>query len=275
MPRQRRKPVTKKKVPARSKKVEEEPVSDEEETPDVEETSDVEGEEKPKTRAPRKKVTLDSFLEKIEELLTSLDEEITKKQTQRETGVRTFQTIRKRVRDLKRDAPKISSARRRNVNRGNTKSGFTLKCEITPALHKFMKLKKNENPTRVEITNAICAYVRMKPDEKREQVLRWQVLNPKGKRNLQNPERKMEIQPDAALSKLLNIAQYAEDVKKGNIWRNKVNRETKEKERVKVTEPVIEYWTLQRLVQPHIISTISEEKPVVAASSSSSGGGGG
>jgi len=213
-----------------------------------------------KTRAPRKKVTLESHLEKYDELLTILDAEIERRQKEREKGIRVFRTIRKNVRELKAQAPKVANAKKRGSGGGNKVSGFVLKCRITEELAEFMQIPADSTVTRNEITNAICMYARVKPGEKRPQMLKWVHLNPEGKRNLQDPNDKMAIIPDDTLRELLDYDQYLQDVEEGLITKQSTNKTTKKKETVVVTDAALKYWVIQRLIQPQIIETLKMEK---------------
>ncbi len=60
-------------------------------------SKNVEVDEK-KPRAPRKKITMENYIEKCDELLALLDAEVERKQKEREKGTRVFRSIRKTVR---------------------------------------------------------------------------------------------------------------------------------------------------------------------------------
>ena len=228
--------------------------------------------QQPKARAPRRKVTLESHLADYTELMTLLDSEIDRRAQEKEKGIRVFRTVRKMVKQLEKDTPKIANLKRTSTSNGRKVSGFTLLCEITDELADFMGVKRGTTPSRAEITNAICVYARLKPGEKRPQMLKWEVLNAGGKRNLQDPNNNMAIIPDETLTKLLKYEQYKEDVKAKKIYANVTNKETKKKERVLVSEAVLYYRVIQILIQPHIIRSIRKkvDEESVAASSSTS-----
>ncbi len=212
-----------------------------------------------KPRQPRKKITIESHLAKHETLLAFIDKEIDKRAKERGKGTKIFRSIRKLSRELYGEVPKIAKTKRKYVG-GQKVSGFKLKCEITKELAEFLQLPHNATPLRTEITNAICVYAHINPDEARPHVLKWIHLNPEGKRNLQNPQDKMIIIPDDTLKKLLGYEKYQQDVKASLITRKKTDKKTKEKETVIVEDDALHYWVIQRLIQQQIIRTIKVEK---------------
>lgn len=214
-----------------------------------------------KPRAPRKKVTMENYLEKCDELLGLLDEEVTRKQKAGEKGTRVFRSIRKTVRELKTDAPKLANTRRKTYSGEKRVSGLELKCEITDDLADFMGVERGTTPSRNDITNAICAYIHLRSDEQRPQVLNWAHLNPEGKRNLQNPQDRMKIIPDDRLGKLLGYEQYKKDVADGKVKETVTNKKTRKRENVVVTDPALKYYVVQRLIRDQIIGTFKMEKP--------------
>lgn len=216
----------------------------------------LEGEEETqlKEKRPRKKVTLDSHLEKYQLVISLLKDEIERKQKNREPGIRNMQSIKKMVEELEKEVPKVAKIKRKNTNVKKV-SGFSLPCVITEELSSFMQISKDATPTRVDITNAICAYSHIKPNETKEQILKWKHLNPGGLRNLQDPTNKMNIIPDARLKKLLKFDAYVKDVKAGKIFKNETNKETGKKEKVQITEPILNYSVIQKLIQSQIVET--------------------
>nr|QBK86587.1 MAG: SWIB/MDM2 domain-containing protein [Marseillevirus LCMAC102] len=212
-----------------------------------------------KPRQPRKKITIESHLAKHETLLAFIDKEIDKRAKERGKGTKIFRSLRKLSRELYREVPKIAKTRRKSVG-GQKVSGFKLKCEITKELADFMQLPHDSTPLRTEITNAICVYAHINPDEDRSHVLKWMHLNSEGKRNLQNPEDKMTIIPDDTLKKLLGYEKYQQDVKDGLITRKKTDKNTNEKEIITVEDDALHYWVIQRLIQHQIIRTIKIDK---------------
>jgi chromatin remodeling complex protein RSC6 len=212
-------------------------------------------------RKPRRKVDLESHLFRYQKLITFLDEEIEKKQKAREPGIRSLQNIRKNLKEMENEVPKIAHAKRKNPTSKKV-SGFSLKYKISDELAEFMKIEKGSTPTRNEITSAICAYIHIKPGETKEQITKWSSLNPGGKRNLQDPSNKMAILPDAKLKKLLKYDAYVKEVKKGNVYRNTINKETRQKEVVKVTDEALTYSVVQKLIQCQILAAITTPVPL-------------
>ncbi len=223
-------------------------------------STEVTPDEKPKKTVKKRKVaTIESHLAKYDKIMTQLDSEIESKKVKGDTGSRFLSGIRKQLVDMKKDVPRICSGRnRRTYTKSATgnMSGFDLPCEITPELSKFLKLKDGETVSRKDVTNALCVYIRLKPKEDREQMLKWAHLNPKGSRDLQDPANKMGIIPDASLSKLLSYKQYQKDVKDGKITKEQKNKETGKKVTVVVTDDVLKYYVVQRLIKSHILGTV-------------------
>jgi len=202
------------------------------------------------SRNPRKKVTQDAFQEKLKESIKLLDDEIESRKKDKAKGVRVLRKVRKNLKSLEKDAPKLSN--KRGGGGGNKVSGFVLNCEISKELRDFISLQENENPTRTDITNAVCAYIKLKDGENRPQILKWKHLNPDGKRDLQNKDDKMAIIPDEKLSKLLGYEQYKKDVASGKVTKEQKKKGTGEKEVVVVNDDSLRYWVVQRLLQSHI-----------------------
>lgn len=209
-----------------------------------------------KEKKPRKKVTIDTHMEKYALVLQMLDEEIERKQKAREPGIRTLQRIRGKVDELHCEVVKVAKIKRKNPNSKKV-SGFSLECKITKELAEFMKIPEDSTPTRNDITNAICVYAHFNPAEKKPQVLKWKHLNPEGKRNLQDPKNKMYIIPDAKLKKLLNYDAYVKDVKEGKITRKTINKETGKRETITVDDTGLSYSVIQKLIQTQILKTVT------------------
>nr|QBK85489.1 MAG: SWIB/MDM2 domain-containing protein [Marseillevirus LCMAC101] len=213
-----------------------------------------------KTRSPRRKVTIETHLEKYDKLLELLNEHIDHLRKNKEPGSRVFTTIRKAVRELHKEAPKIANSRRKPIsNNQNKVSGFVLQCQLSPELTDFLQVNHDTTLCRRDVTNAICVYSHLKPDEEREHMLRWEYLNPKGKRNLQNPKERMAIVPDSSLAKLLRYNKYKKDVKAGHITKNVKDKKTQLTTTVTVTEPTLYYWVIQKLLSVHYVATLKNK----------------
>jgi chromatin remodeling complex protein RSC6 len=221
-------------------------------------------EKESKKKTPRRKVTVETHLEKYDKLLGLLNEHIDHLRKNKEPGSRVFTTIRKAVRELHKEVPKIANARRKSIgNNQNKVSGFVLQCQLSPELADFLQIDHDTTLCRKDVTNAICVYSHLKPNEKRPHMLRWEYLNPGGKRNLQNPKERMAIIPDAKLAKLLRYNKYKKDVKAGQVTKNVTDKKTRVTTTVTVTEPTIYYWVIQKLLTVHYVSTLkTKAEPV-------------
>jgi chromatin remodeling complex protein RSC6 len=90
------------------------------------------------------------------------------------------EVLRERKESMKRD-----SKRKKSKNAGGPKkpSGITTASSITPVLSNFLNLSENEMIARTQVTSLIIAYIKAN--------------------NLQNPENKKQIIPDAKLATVL------------------------------------------------------------------------
>lgn len=201
----------------------------------------------------RKKVTLQSHLERYDELINIIQDLSEKKRKKGEKGSRVYGKLIRNLKEMKSEVPKvIKQANKRKPSTKPRVSGFSLGCTISDELADFLKVPKGTLLTRTEITNALCAYVNINANETREKVLRWKHLNPKMNRDLRDPSNKTRILPDPRLSKLLKYEEYRKRVKEGLVETYKVNKQTKQKERVVQTDDGLLYCTMQLLIQPHI-----------------------
>jgi len=205
-----------------------------------------------KKRAQRKKPTLETHNQKFEDLLELINKEIERKSREKEKGTRTFQRIRKMVRELQNETPKVANAKRRvrNTN-GNRVSGFMIKYPINAKGAEFLQVEKGTPFSRNEITNAICVYSHLKPGEKRPGMLKWEYLNPGGKRDLQKDGKKMVIEPDDVLKELLQYEDYQKRVKAGEVVKktttkgpNGIKKTVEEAQ----TDDALFYWVAQKLI---------------------------
>lgn len=224
---------------------------------------DVEGEkqvldEEVKVQKPRKVTTLETHLASYDALIEKIDAEINKKKINMEGGVRPLQSIAKRLKIMKTEVPRVCK-RKRKRSTNTSHSGFSKTLAITPELRSFLKLPNDEYPTRIEIVTAICVYIKVAENDKRESIVKWKHLNTVN-RNLQDPKDRSFILFDKRMKKLLNTAQYEKDVKAGKVTIMKKNKTTGEKEKTVVTDKSIKYITLQRLVNRHILGN-SESPP--------------
>lgn len=239
-------PVPKAKVPQKEEELAPEPDADPE--------KDEAGEEK--TRAPRKKPTIEGHIEKYTKVLALLDSEIDRKSREKEKGARAFRKVRNIIIQMRKELPVVArskAARLQSSTRKNTNSGILIQYQISEELANFLKVPPGTRINRVDATRAICAYTHWKEDENRESFLRWKHLNPGGKRNLQNPQEKKAVIPDKALVKLLRYDQYKKDVKNGKVYRTVKDKETGKKNLIQMTSDMLYYWVIQRLISIHFL----------------------
>ena len=93
--------------------------------------------------------------------------------------------VRKKIKTLEKEASK-------NRNKGNKKpTGFASPMNVTPELCKFMKAPEGSKHARTEVTKFLIQYIK--------------------ENKLQNPQQKKEINPDKALSSLLDIKKNSKE----------------------------------------------------------------
>lgn len=184
----------------------------------------------------------------------------------------------------KRVGKRIITKRRNTGNHG--RGALVAPCLISDELAKFLGVKSGTRMGRAEVNRAVTAYIHWDPEtpvpeepeksdpeyeEKHRKVLNFKnktqwakKLNKDGKvRNLQDPETKSIILPDAALAKLLKYKEYQKAVKAGKIQFNQTDPETKEKRKVVREDDILTYSVLQHLLARHFIKDDSpaEEEP--------------
>lgn len=97
---------------------------------------------------------------------------------------RVLSTINSQIKYLTKIATKNLNKQRNETPRKMGQSGIIKPVQVTPEMSEFADWPLNEKHSRVEIASTIFKYIK--------------------KNNLQNPERKVQIIPDAELTKLLN-----------------------------------------------------------------------
>lgn len=213
-------------------------------------------------RAPRKKPTIQGHIEKYDQVLALLDAEIDRKSREKEKGARSFRKVRKILIQMRKELPVVArskAARLQSSTRKNTTSGIMIQSQISEELLNFLKLPAGTRISRVDATRAICVYSHLKENEKRDELLRWEYLNPEGKRNLQNPQDKKAIIPDKALVKLLRYDQYKKDVKAGKVYKKLKDKETGKESMVQHTSDLLYYWVIQRLITIHFLKDAGDD----------------
>jgi chromatin remodeling complex protein RSC6 len=138
----------------------------------------------------RRQVTREDLEASFDSLLSLLDTEVESLRSDEKVkgrGVRFLRTVAKQVRQLKADSLRVSSKRvRRQTAPRSTNSGFMKPVKISRDMQKFTGLKDDQLVSRVDVTKAICQYVKTN--------------------NLQNQEDRRQFTPDDKLSKLLGTS---------------------------------------------------------------------
>lgn len=196
------KKTAKKKEDKKEEIVEEEVVEEE-----VVEEEDASSEDKKKRTAPTKEGIASSFdevIQMVEAEIVSLRDSANKTK-----GVKFLRTLNKRIKSLKAQVARIkqrTSSKVVSSSTNGTNSGFLKPVKISSDMAKFTGWDPSELKSRVEVTKYLCNYIR--------------------ENNLQNPNDKRQIIPDAKLSKLIKY-----DAKKES-------------------EP-LRYYSLQKFLKPH------------------------
>ena len=137
----------------------------------------------------RRQVTREDVEKDFDALLVSLDEEIEALRKNddktKAKGVRFLRSVSKRVRQLRSDSLRVASkkVRRSTSSSASGTSGFMKAVKISKDMQKFTGLKEDQLVSRVDVTRAICDYVK--------------------NNNLQNATDRRHIIPDEKLAKLL------------------------------------------------------------------------
>lgn len=185
---------------------------------------------------PRRQLNAETLAEDFAEVLAYIDETLefaktNARSTARGVGARRISGIRTRVNNLQSRVSRLLSGKAPRVREDYTvtdpvltypviqrlisvhfgekvsgqdvKSGFDAKYKIATDLASFMGVSgKNPTASRNEVTKAVCAYIKSN--------------------NLQDAEHRQNINPDAALSKLLRYDQYKKDVAAGKVVSRRV-----------------------------------------------------
>jgi chromatin remodeling complex protein RSC6 len=175
----------------------------------------VQAEEKPKRqRKPaqeRKPLTSESVVHDLEEVVGLISGALADESQMKKPG-KVLRAVQSRVRKLLNDVPRLlrkgtKQSAPKDPNKLNN-SGLMKPVKISADLARFMGVPVDTLQSRVAVTNSICAYVKTK--------------------ELQNPQNKREIRPDASLASLLG---YSGD---------------------KAQQPLT-YFYVQQLIQPHFL----------------------
>lgn len=133
----------------------------------------------------RRKVDKETIDKNLETLLTRLDEEVelTRQGDGKHKGLKFLRSLSKEISQLRKDFSKVSTKKTRKHSSDGKPSGFEKPVKVTTEMTQFAGLKDNQLMSRVDVTKAICAYVKS--------------------HNLQNKDDKKNFIPDDKLSKLL------------------------------------------------------------------------
>jgi len=188
------------------------------------------------------KLTFNSYLETIDEVIAILDGEIDNLSSGDKCRVKMLRSARKLLRKTKSSSYKIVGQKK---PRGEGKGGFSKGYSVSDELTEFLQLEPGTHVSRIDATRAICVYAYLRPEENREQMLKWAFLN-ENNRDLQDPKNKRAIIPDEKLRVLLRYDEYAQNVRDGKITKTMAGGRV-----VTVTDPLLYYWVIQKLLQSH------------------------
>lgn len=212
----------------------------------------------------RPRPTIQEHIAHYDALLALIDAEIDRRGREKEKGSRPFRKARKMVVQMRKELPYIAKSKLAKIKRKSSVSGLKKPLPISEELRTFLKLKPGEKISRIEASRAICAYSHIKPDEDREQMLRWSYLNPGGKRDLQDPDNRKTIVPDKTLNKLLRYDRYRSQVEKGLVVKRVKDPAGGGKIDQKMVDPALFYWSIQKLINHHFLRDVAIEEVAVS-----------
>lgn len=144
-------------------------------------------------RKQRRQVTREDLEQQFDSLVALLDAEVVQLRGEdgkkvRPVGQRFLRSVLKQVKQLRTDSLRVSSrrVRRQNAPR-STNSGFMKPVKISREMQKFTGLRDDQLVSRVDVTKAICQYVK--------------------NNNLQNQSDRRQFTPDDKLGKLLGTSE--------------------------------------------------------------------
>ena len=166
---------------------------------------DIEGETIKKCRS---RPTRESVLESFDNIITCVENEI---QNLREgaakiKGVKFLRSLNKNLKNVRTKAGRVMKTKKKTTRVNSENSGFKKPVSISKDLASFAGWNPEDLRSRVDVTKYICNYIKT--------------------HDLQNPDDRRQIQPDAKLQKLLGFSTDTE------------------------TEP-LRYYSLQTYLKPH------------------------
>lgn len=136
----------------------------------------------------RREVTRETLETAYDELLANIEKEVDSLRADGNKGTRFLRSVAKQLRQLKSDSLRLSTKRtRRQSAPRSTNSGFMKPVKISKDMQKFTGIKDDQLVSRVDVTKAICHYVK--------------------EHNLQNASDRRQFTPDDKLAKLLGTNQ--------------------------------------------------------------------
>jgi upstream activation factor subunit UAF30 len=136
----------------------------------------------------RRRVDKERIQKAFDELIVQLAHELdaTKEDKHRKISVNVFKRFIRMARILKQDCDKVmAKPRARRTDMDRSQYGFEKPKPVTKLMADFAGWNSAEPKSRVDVTRSICTYAKTN--------------------NLQNPENKREIIPDAKLARLLGL----------------------------------------------------------------------
>jgi chromatin remodeling complex protein RSC6 len=157
------------------------------ESPTQDESTVEDSAAEPTEKRKRSVPTKESVLVGFDELVLSVDEEITKlrESSSKAKGVKFLRSLNKKVKTLRSQAARVMKQRQRSNRKNNKNSGFLKPVPISGEMSKFTGWDPEELHSRVEVTKYICKYIK--------------------DNDLQNPKdrRVIRVDADSKLRKLL------------------------------------------------------------------------
>ena len=141
----------------------------------------------PVTPKKRRVPTRESVLEDFETIIMSVEGEITllREGPVKTKGVRFLRSLNKNIKLLRNRTARVMKQKRKTGRTNNKNSGFLKPVAISKEMARFTGWDPKELHSRVDVTKYICQYI--------------------SENDLQNPEDRRQIKPDAKLQKLLGF----------------------------------------------------------------------
>lgn len=135
----------------------------------------------------RRVVNNEEIEKSFDELYNSLESELKslREDKNHSVGIRCLRALARQVKNLKADCFRLLSRKVRKPSARNGNSGFMKSVKISADMAKFCNFKADQLVSRVDVTKAICNYVKEK--------------------NLQNPADRRQFTPDEKLATLLGV----------------------------------------------------------------------